>query len=77
MNFMTAALGIVLIAAGFVTLVHKLHDRSIHETLDRVKFSHGDLAAALSAFAGLLVPIVSSIAGGIAFLVVGLLGIHR
>jgi hypothetical protein len=76
MNFITAALGIVLIATGFVTLVHKLHDRSIHETLDRVKFPHGDVAAGVSAFVGLLVPIVSSIAGGIAFLLVGLLGIH-
>ena len=74
MNFVTLALGILLIGTGFVTLVHKLHDRSIHETVVRLKFAHGDMGAAMSAFVGLLVPIVTSIASGIAFLVVGMLG---
>ena len=74
MNFLTLAFGILLIGTGFVMLIHKLHDRSIHETVARLKFARGDMAFAVSAFAGLLVPIVSSIASGVAFLVVGILG---
>jgi hypothetical protein len=74
MNFVTLAFGILLVCTGFVALVRKLHDRSIHESLAQVQFAHGDTAPAVSAFVGLLVPIVSAIASGIAFLVVGVMG---
>ena len=74
MNFVTLAFGILLIGSGFVTLVRKLHDRTIHESLAQVQFAHGDTAPAVSAFVSVLVPIVSAIASGIAFVVVGVLG---
>jgi hypothetical protein len=74
MNFVTLAFGILLIGTGFVTLVRKLHDRSIQESLAQVQFAHGHTAPAISAFVSLFVPIVSAIAGGIAFLVVGVMG---
>ena len=74
MNFVTLAFGILLIGTGFVTLVRKLHDRTIHESLAQVQFAHGDTAPAVSAFVGVLVPIVSAIASGVAFVVVGVLG---
>jgi hypothetical protein len=73
MNFVTLAFGLILILGGFVALVRKVHDRSIHETVAQMKFAHGDAAAAISAFVGLLAPIVSSIAGGIAFLAVAVM----
>jgi hypothetical protein len=74
MNLLILAFGLLLVVGGFVTLVRRVHDRSIHESLAVVKFAHGDTAPAVSAFVGLLVPIVSSIASGIAFLVVALMG---
>jgi hypothetical protein len=74
MNFVTLAFGILLVGTGFVTLVRKLHDRTIHESLAQVQFAHGDTAPAVSAFVSLFVPIVSAIASGIAFLVVGVMG---
>jgi hypothetical protein len=73
MNFVTVAVGILLVGAGFVTLVRKLHDRSIHEALAQLTYGRRDIASAVSAFAGLLVPIVSSIATGLAFVAVGVL----
>ena len=73
MNFVTLAFGLILILGGFVALVRKVHDRSVQETLVQLKYAHGDTAAAVSAFAGVLVPIVSSIAGGLAFLAVAVL----
>jgi tetrahydromethanopterin S-methyltransferase subunit F len=73
MSVMTFIVGLVLIVAGFVALVRKVHDRSIQETVAQLRYAHGDIAAGLSAFAGLLVPIVSSIATGLAFVVVGML----
>lgn len=73
MNFVTLAFGLILILGGFVTLVRKVHDRSIQETLAQLKYAHGDTASAISAFVGVLVPIVSSIASGIAFLAVAVL----
>ena len=73
MNVVTLVFGLILILGGFVTLVRKVHDRSIQETLAQVQFAHGDTASAVTAFAGVLVPIVSSIAGGIAFLTVAML----
>jgi hypothetical protein len=74
MNFVTLAFGILLIGTGFVTLVRKLHDRTIHESLAQVQFAHGGTAPAVSAFVSVLVPIVSAIASGIAIVVVGVLG---
>jgi hypothetical protein len=74
MNFVTLALGILLIGTGFVALVRKLHDRTIHESLAQMQFAHGDTAPAVSAFVSVLVPIVSAIASGIAFVVVGVMG---
>jgi len=73
MNFVTLVLGLLLVGAGFVTLVHKLHDRSMHESLAMLRSAHGDTARAVASFAGLLAPIVTSIAGGLAFLAIGLL----
>ena len=77
MNFVTLAFGILLVGTGFVTLVRKLHDRSIHESLAQVQFAHGDTAPAISRFVSLFVPIVSAIASGIAVLVVGMMGRWR
>jgi hypothetical protein len=33
MNIVTLVVGIALIGAGFVTLVRKVHDRTIHQAL--------------------------------------------
>jgi hypothetical protein len=74
MNFVTFVFGIVLVGVGFVTLIRKLHDRSVHESLAMVRNAHGDTARAVGSFVSLLVPIVSSIAGGIAVLAIGVLG---
>lgn len=74
MNFVTLVVGLLLIGIGFVALVRKVHDRSLHQALAVLRDAPGDMAPAISAFVGLLVPIVSSIAGGVAFLAVGLLG---
>lgn len=57
MNPVMFVLGVLSIGVGVVTLVWRLHDRSIHETL----------ASSVTAFVGLLAPIVTSIAVGIAF----------
>jgi hypothetical protein len=74
MNFVTLAFGVLLIGTGFVTLVRKVHDRSFHETVALLRSASGDTLSAISAFTRLLVPIVSAIASGIAFLAVGILG---
>jgi len=73
MNFGIFAFGLVLILGGFVTLVRKVHDRSVQETIAQLTYAHGDTPAAISAFAVVLAPIVSSIAGGVAFLAVAAL----
>jgi hypothetical protein len=73
MNLVILVFGILLVGTGFVTMVRKLHDRSMHESLAVVRNAHGDTAKAVGAFVSLLVPIVSSIASGIAFLVVAAL----
>ena len=74
MNLLFLACGLILIGGGFVALVRKVHDRTLHETLAVLTNAHGHTASALSAFAGVLVPILSSIASGIAILVVALMG---
>ena len=73
MTFVTLAFGLILILGGFVILVRKVHDRSMHETFAQLTYAHGATAPALSAFVSLLVPIVSSIASGLAFLAVAVL----
>jgi hypothetical protein len=74
MNLVILAFGILLVGIGFVTLVRKLHDRSIHDTLAQLRFARGDTTSAITAFVSLLVPIVSAIASGIAFLAVAVAG---
>jgi len=70
MDLVVLTFGILLIGTGFVTLIHKLHDRSMHESLAVVRNAHGDTARAVVGFVGLLVPIVSSIATGLAIVAV-------
>ena len=70
MDFVVLTFGILLIGTGFVTLIHRLHDRSMHESLAVVRNAHGDTARAVAGFVGLLVPIVSSIATGLAIVAV-------
>ena len=73
MNLISLLLGIVLIGTGFVVLIHKLHDRSVHEALAAVRDAHGDLVGSCAQFVGLMVPVVSSIAGGLALLALAIL----
>jgi hypothetical protein len=73
MNFVILAFGILLIGTGFVTLVHKLHDRSMQESLLLLRTAHGDTGRAVGGFVSLLAPIVSSIATGLAILAVAAL----
>jgi hypothetical protein len=77
MNVVTLVFGILLVGTGFVTLIRKLHDRSVHEALAVVRNAHGDTVQAVGSFVGMMVPIVSSIAGGIAFLAMAVLGLGR
>ncbi len=70
MDLVVLTFGILLIGTGFVTLIHKLHDRSMHESLAVVRNAHGDTGRAVVGFVGLLVPIVSSIATGLAIVAV-------
>jgi len=70
MSFIVLAFGILLIGTGFVTLIHKLHDRSVQESLVVLRSAHGDTGRAVAGFVSLLVPIVSSIATGLAILAV-------
>lgn len=73
MSFIVLAFGILLIGAGFVTLIHKLHDRSMQESLLMLRTAHGDTGRAVAGFASVLAPIVSSIATGVAILAVAVL----
>ena len=73
MDFATLVFGILLVGTGFVTLIRKLHDRSFHEALAVVRNAHGDTVRAVGSFVSMTVPIVSSIATGIAFLALGML----
>ena len=65
MSFIVLAFGILLIGTGFVTLIHKLHDRSMQESLLMLRTAHGDTGRAVGGFVSLLAPIVSSIATGL------------
>ena len=73
MNLISLLLGLLLIGTGFVVLIHKLHDRSVHEALAAVRDTHGTLAGSCAQFVGLMVPVVSSIAGGLALLALAIL----
>jgi hypothetical protein len=73
MNAIILVFGVLLVATGFVTLVRKVHDRSLQESLALVRHARGGAAPAVAAFAGLLAPVVSSIAAGIVMLVIGVL----
>jgi len=74
MNIVTLVFGLTLIGAGVVTLVRRVHDRSVQETILVLKNPVRDAPSGVSAFVGLLVPIVSSIAGGLAFVAISALG---
>jgi hypothetical protein len=74
MNPVTLVLGFVLILSGFVIFARRLHDRSMHESIAWLKAPGGDTGRAVSAFAGLVVPILASITAGVAVVAVGLLG---
>jgi hypothetical protein len=73
MSFIVLTFGILFIGTGFVTLIHKLHDRSMQESLVVLRNAHGDTGRAVAGFVSLLVPIVSSIATGVAILAVAVL----
>jgi len=73
MELIVLTFGILLIGTGFVTLIHKLHDRSMQESLLMLRTAHGDTGRAVAGFASMLAPIVSSIATGLAMLAVGVL----
>lgn len=72
MNVLTLFFGVSLILFGFVTMVRKVHDRSFQENAALLKYGR-DKAPAISAFAVLIVPIVSAISGGIAILALGVM----
>jgi hypothetical protein len=73
---MVLAFGILLIGTGFVTLIHRLHDRSMQESLVVLRSARGNTGRAVAGFVGLLAPIVSSIASGVAILTIAAL-LHR
>ena len=68
MSVMALAFGTLLIGIGVVTLVHRLHDRSMQESLVVLSSAHGNTGRAVAGFVSLLAPIVSSIATGLAIL---------
>jgi hypothetical protein len=74
MNPVTLVLGLFLIGTGFVTLIWRLHDRSVHEAVALLRHTGGNAGRGVTGFVGLLVPIVTSIAAGLAFVAVGVLG---
>ena len=73
MSFITLVLGILLVGTGFVVLIRKLHDRSVHEALAVVRDAHGDLVGSCAQFVALMVPVISSIASGLALVALAVL----
>jgi uncharacterized membrane protein YhaH (DUF805 family) len=71
MNPVTFVLGFLMILSGFVILARRLHDRSMHESIAWLKAPGGNTGGAVSAFVGLVVPILASITAGIAVVAVG------
>jgi hypothetical protein len=74
MNPVTLVLGLFLIGTGFVTLIRRLHDRSVHEAVALLQHTGGDTGRAVTGAVTLMVPIVTSISLGLAFLAVGVMG---
>jgi uncharacterized membrane protein YdjX (TVP38/TMEM64 family) len=72
MNVLTLLFGVSLILFGFVTMVRKVHDRSLQESVALLKDARYK-APVISALALLIVPIVSAISGGIAILALGVI----
>ena len=72
MNLLTLFFGVSLILFGFVTMVRRVHDRSFQENAALLKYARNK-APVISAFLALIVPIVSAISGGIAFVVLGVM----
>lgn len=73
MNPVTFVVGLLLIGTGFVVMVRRLHDRSMHEALAVLGNARGNLGRAMSGLVGLAVPIVTSISVGLALVVVAAL----
>jgi hypothetical protein len=73
MNPALFVLGVLLIGTGFVTLIKQLHDRRLQESLVEFRGPRGDAGRRVTAFLGLLAPIVTSIAAGVGFVAVGLM----
>jgi len=73
MNPVTLIFGSLLVLAGFVMFIRRLHDRSVHDSLVMLR-SRGGLPPAIAGFVNLLAPVVASIGSGIAFVAVGLVG---
>jgi hypothetical protein len=73
MNPVTLVVGLFLIGTGFVTLIRRLHDRSVHESVALLRHAGGDRGSAVTGLVGLLVPIVTSITAGLAFVAVGVM----
>jgi hypothetical protein len=71
MNVLTLFFGVSLILFGFVTMVRKVNDRSFQENAALLKDARYK-APVILAFVALLVPIVSAISSGIAFLTLGI-----
>jgi hypothetical protein len=74
MNVVSFAVGVLLVGFGFVTLIHKLHDRTMHESLVVLRYARGGAARTVLPLVSTIAPIVTSIAGGIALLAAALLG---
>jgi hypothetical protein len=74
MNPVMFVLGVLSIGVGFVTLVRRLHDRSMHESLAVLRNSGRNVGPSVTAFVGLLAPIVTSIVVGVVFVRVAAMG---
>ena len=74
MNPVMFVMGLVSIGVGFVILVRRLHDRSRHETVVVLRNSRHSVVPSVTAFVGILAPIVTSIAVGVAFVAVAAMG---
>jgi hypothetical protein len=74
MSMVALPFGILFIGTGFVRLVWKLHDRSMHESLTLLTAARSRAGQAVAEFANVLMPIMLSISVGLALVIVGLLG---
>ena len=74
MNPVMFVLGVLSIGVGFVAFVRLLHDRSMHESLAVVRNSGRNVGPSVTAFVGLLAPIVTSIVVGVVFVRIAAIG---